>query len=83
MNLDQMLVYQVGNQDARALVRALFLSCVCFGSIFFFLVGLQYQRNSSLHWLVIYDNNDSSIDAVNNDEDLAEAYKEAHRRQEG
>lgn len=64
MNLDQMFIYQIKYQDASALVRALLLSCVCFGSISMFLVGFQYQANSSLHWLVFYDKIDLIIEAV-------------------
>ena len=46
MNLDQMLVIQFENQDAIVLLRALFLSHICFGSICIVLVYWQGQTYS-------------------------------------
>ena len=83
MNLVQMLVLQLENRNTSVLVHALLLILFCFGSIYFFLVGLRYQRNSFYHFLADETTGmDSCIYAVSDDVDVAEAYKEAHKRQE-
>ena len=78
MNLDQMLVYQVENQNTNALVRALLLSQFDCRSTCVFPVGLRYRRNS-FFYLVVGDNHEETIYYdVTNDVSVTETYKEAH-----
>ena len=83
MNLDQMLVSHVENQDSNALVRALLLRHFGFGSICFFLVGLQAQRNSFFYLVVGDDHEDTSFHVVTNDTDAADNCNKADKRTEG
>ena len=83
MNLDQMLVYQVENQGANALVHTLLLSQFCFGSICIYLVGLQYQRNSFVYLVVGDDHENTSFDVGTNDVEAADDCIRANRKMEG
>ena len=69
-----------GNQHATGDFHNLLLSRFGSRSIHFFPFGLKRQRNSPFRWMIFYNDNDLSIQAVTNDEDLFEAYKESHQK---
>ena len=78
-----MLVLHMENQDASALVHALFLGLFYFGNVCFSLVGVRYQRNS-FDYLMVGDNHkDTKFHVMIGDVDAANSYNRADRKVEG